>query len=138
MNNFSLWVSGSIVLIVSVIVNAVLSTALLPFTGVPNTVMTFRVVGPTGMFTIVGVIGAVIVFALVRRFSKHSTLVFTWIAAIVLLLSFIPDIFVHNLGPMFGQITTAGILLLMLMHVACAAITVCGLVYLTKQRSPQS
>ncbi len=132
MHTFSIWISGLIAVIASVVVNALLVTVLLPFTGVPDSVMTFKVAGPTGLFTVIGVIGAVIVFAIVRRFSGNPNGVFTWIAAIVLAVSLLPDIFIQNLGPMFAEITMSGAVLLMALHIACATITVLVLTKLTK------
>ena len=136
MNKYSLWVSGLVALVGSLVVNAVIDNAFLPYTGVPAGVMTFKVAGPVGAFTVIGVIGAVIVFALVRRFSKNPNSVFTVIAVVVLLVSFLPDIFVHNLGAMFAEITLDGAVLLMTLHVACALVTVWALTRLTKPANP--
>jgi hypothetical protein len=54
------------------------------------------------------------------------------ISTIVLLLSLVPDIWIHALGPMFDLVTPGGIVLLMFMHVACALVTVSALTLLTK------
>jgi hypothetical protein len=132
MNKYSLWVSGLVALLGSLIVNAIIDSAFFPYTGVPATVMTFKVAGPVGAFTVLGVIGAIIVFAIVRKFSKNPNSVFTWIAIVVLLVSLLPDIFVHHLGAMFAAITLDGAVLLMTLHVACALVTVLALTQLTK------
>ena len=138
MNTYSIWISGLVVLIASVVVNALLVTLLLPFTGVPDSVMTFKVAGPTGAFTVIGVIGAVIVFALIRRFSRNPNTVFVWVAMVVLIVSFLPDIFIHNLGPMFAEVTNKGVALLMVLHAACALITIYGLTKLTRPVAVQA
>ena len=132
MKKINVLASGLIALIASVVVNALLIAIFLPLTGVPANVMTFKVAGPTGFFTFLGVVGAVVVFTTLRRFSTRPNRLFVWIAASVLLVSFLPDIYVHNLGPMFAQITVGGAVLLMSMHVACAVITVSALTLLTK------
>lgn len=132
MKKINVFTAGLIALIGSVVANAILIAIFLPLTGVPANVMTFKVAGPTGFFTVLGVLGAIVVFTIVRRFSARPDRLFVWIAALVLLVSFLPDIFVHNLGPMFAQITVGGAVLLMAMHVACAAITVSALTLLTK------
>ncbi len=137
MHQYSLWISGLIALVASLVVNAVIDTLFFPFTGVPSTVMTFNLAGPTGVFTALGVIGATIVYAIVRRFAHNPNRTFTWIAVVVLLVSFIPDILVHDLGPMFAQITTGGVALLMSMHIACALVTVWTLTMLTKPGAAQ-
>ena len=132
MRKLNVLASGLVALIASVVVNALLIAIFLPLTGVPANVMTFKVAGPTGFFTFMGVMGALVVFTIVRRFSRRPNRLFVWIAALVLLVSFLPDIYVHNLGPMFAQITVGGAVLLMAMHVACAVITVSTLTLLTK------
>jgi Co/Zn/Cd efflux system component len=97
--------------------------------------MTFKVAGPVSALTIIGVIGAIIVFTIVRKFSKNPNSTFTLIAVAVLLVSFLPDVFVHHLGPMFSEITLDGSILLMTLHTACALITVLALTRLTKPAS---
>ena len=132
MNKYSLGISTLIALGGSLIANALLVAIILPLTSTPSSVMTFHVAGPTGVFTTIGVIGAAIVLALLRRFSTNPNNVFVWVAVVVFLLSLLPDIFVHHLGPMFAQITAGGAILLMTMHLACALITVYALIALTK------
>ena len=132
MQKYSLWVSGLVALVGSVVVNAIIDTIFFPLTGVPDSMMTFKVAGPVGIFTVIGVLGAVVVYAVIRRFSKNPNKLFTWVAAVVLLISFIPDLLVHHLGPMFAAITTGGIVLLMTLHVVCAVVTVVSLTKLTK------
>ena len=132
MHTFSIWVSGLIALIGSLIANAIVDTVFFPMTGVPESVMTFNIAGPVGAFTTIGVIGATIVYAVVRKLSSDPNKVFIRIAAVVLIVSFLPDLFVHNLGPMFAAITTSGAVLLMAMHILCAAVTVTVLTKLTR------
>ncbi len=132
MKKYPLLLSGLVALIGSLVVNALLIKIFLPLTGVPANAVTFTMLGPSGAFTVIGVLGATIVFALIRRFSKNSNKVFVTVATIVLLISFLPDIFVHNLGPMFAEITTGGIILLIVLHIAVAIITVTALTRLTK------
>lgn len=137
MNKYSLWMSGLIALVGSLVVNALVDTIFFPFTGVPAEVMTFKMLGPAGVFTILGVVGAVIVFAIVRRFAHNPNRLFIWISAGVLLVSFLPDIFVHSLGPMFSQVTPGGVVLLMVLHVTTALVTVSALLKLTKSVSTE-
>lgn len=47
--------------------------------------------GPPAMFTIIGAIGATLVFWIISRLSQRPARVFTIVAVVVLLLSLIPD-----------------------------------------------
>src|SRR4051812_20315523 len=58
--------------------------------------------GPPVVFTIMGVLGAVIVFALIARFSKRPIRLFRIIALVVLVLSLLPDIGLLNSNTMPG------------------------------------
>ena len=54
--------------------------------------------GPTVFFTTVSALGAIAVFAVVRRRSRTPARLFRAIAAVVLLLSFIPDLWLLSEG----------------------------------------
>jgi low temperature requirement protein LtrA len=78
---------------------------------------------PVVFLSVVGALGAAVAYLVIqRRASGDPDRAFTRIAAIVLVLSFVPDI-----GLLFGDdaATVAGVVLLMVMHVvvAVAAVT---------------
>lgn len=73
--------------------------------------------------TFFGVLGAVIVFAIIRRISKNPIALFKRVALIALALSLIPDIVMLLTGFNPGT-TLANVLVLMLMHVVAYAISV--------------
>ena len=75
------------------------------------------------VFTLVGVLGAVIVYTLVARFSSRPVWLFRRIALVTLLISFIPDILMLITGFNPGT-TLANVVALMLMHVIAWAISV--------------
>ncbi len=75
------------------------------------------------VFTILGVLGAVIVYALVGRFSRRPVSLFQRIAVITLLVSFIPDILMIITGFNPGT-TVANVVVLIIMHVVAWFITV--------------
>ena len=79
--------------------------------------------GAIAMFTLFGVLGALIVFALVARFSRRPYALFRKIALVVLVVSLIPDLAMPWLpGPVpAGPIE---VILLMITHVIAAAIVV--------------
>ncbi len=91
--------------------------------------------GPTIFLTSVGALGAVGVFAALRRVSDRPEALFRRIALIVLLASFVPDLWLLSEGASgaFPGATPAGVATLMLMHLLAAAAIVWSL---TSDRSP--
>ena len=79
--------------------------------------------GPPIIFTIMGVLGAVIVFAIVARFAKRPIRLFRIIGVVVLVLSLLPDLGLLNANAMPGT-SLGSVIALMLMHVAAGAITI--------------
>ncbi len=89
---------------------------------------------PPILFTVIGVLGAVLVYALVGRFARNPVALFRRIALITLAVSFIPDILILITGFNPGT-TLANVLVLMVMHVVAWAISV-GM--LTRLAGPQA
>jgi Family of unknown function (DUF6069) len=79
--------------------------------------------GPPIIFTIMGVLGAIIVFAIIARFAKRPIRLFRIIGLVVLVLSLLPDIGLLNANAMPGT-SLGAVIALMLMHVAAGAITI--------------
>lgn len=77
-------------------------------------------------FTAVLGTGAVIVFAVVRRAAGRPVRTFRWIAAVALLLSFLPDAWLLSEGAAeaFPGATPATVVALMVLHVVAAAVIV--------------
>lgn len=117
-----LWKTFITAVIGSVVVNYLLLVLLKPYTGVPDTFMTLSP-GPVIAWSMFGVIGATITYALLRKFAQKPKGLFGLIAFVVLLASFIPDVLIHNMetGPFAGA-TWSAVVLLMLMHVVVAGI----------------
>ncbi|MDG5775586.1 DUF6069 family protein [Haloarculaceae archaeon H-GB2-1] len=76
---------------------------------------------PVALFTALGVVGAVVVYALLRRVTARPDRNFAVVAAVVLVVSLVPDV---TFAPTLPGATTAGIGALMLMHVLTAVICV--------------
>jgi Family of unknown function (DUF6069)/Porin subfamily len=92
-------------------------------------------VGPISVFTIGGVIGATVVYALMRRLLNSPDFSFVVIAIVVLVLSFIPDYLI--IGQTTGRFAGANwgsALVLMLMHLVEAFIVVWALIKLWGHR----
>lgn len=78
---------------------------------------------PPIFLTVIGVLGAVLVYALVGRFARNPIPLFRRIALVTLVVSFIPDIMmlVTNFNP---GTTLANVVVLILMHIVAWAIAV--------------
>jgi hypothetical protein len=83
-------------------------------------------VPPVAFLSAVGAVGAVVVYQGFRRYVDRADHYFVRVAAVVLVLSFLPDV-----GLLVGDpaATVAGVVALMLMHVVVAATSVWALVY---------
>jgi hypothetical protein len=84
------------------------------------------------LFTVVPAIVAVLLYAILLRFSGNPARVFTIIAAVVLVLSLIPDITYIPTVPSSSPAQTA---VLMVMHVVAAIVIVSMLTKLTRPRA---
>jgi hypothetical protein len=86
---------------------------------------------PIAIFTTLGMIGAVIAFALVVRWSKQPSRTYTWVALVALVLSIIPNILfaidpsggpTNPAAPVLGA--TLDWMLLIVLHIIPAAIAI--------------
>jgi hypothetical protein len=124
-----LWLVGLFAIIASVVVNAVIAIAAVSFLPIPASSMQIRIPMVYGVFTVIGALGAVLVFALVARFSRRPIRLFRIIATVVLVLTFVPDLALFSfLG---GAVPVA---ILLLMHVATYLICVGMLTTMTRAR----
>lgn len=111
--------------------NLVLLFAFAPLVIDPAMPLHALTVGPVLSFTIVGVIGATVVYAVMRAKLRDPDKVFLWTAGVALLLSFIPDILiVGQTSGMFAGGNLSSAILLMAMHVATAGTVVLCLIRL--------
>ena len=113
----------------AVVANLIILFALGSFVINPAMPLHSLSVGPVAMLTIIGTIGATIVYAIMRAFLAHPQKPFIWLSVIVLIASFIPDYMIigKTTGPFAGG-TLESALVLMLMHVVAAVIIVWSLV----------
>lgn len=130
-----LWL-GPAILAASLIVNAILRAFAQAVFDIPEFFMPISSPSFIGL-TIASVIAALIVFVIVARFSKRPYRTYLIVAIIALLVSFIPDLmFLINGVPLPNGETAsapvAGVLTLMLMHIATAAITIFALLRFTR------
>ncbi|UPW01101.1 DUF6069 family protein [Halorussus gelatinilyticus] len=106
----------SLAVALSVLANAVVLTAALALDVAPG----LRTVAwpPVLFLTVVGAVGAVVAYWALSRFSDAPDRQFTLLAAVVLVLSFVPDLVLLSVDP---AATVAGVAVLMVMHVTVAA-----------------
>ena len=122
----SIWKSGLKALVWANLANAAVWWVGVSVLPVPADFPPLAGVGPTLFFTSVGAVGAVAVYAVVRRTSSRPAILFRRIAALVLLLSFIPDLALLTEGgrEAVPGVTVPGVVLLMVMHVVAAGVIV--------------
>ncbi|MEJ7842443.1 MAG: DUF6069 family protein [Rubrobacter sp.] len=125
------WVGG-LAVAVAVVVNVVIRTVAVSVLGIGEDFLPLGV-GPTVLFTIVGVLGAVVVFGLILRFARRPVRLFWGVALVALLVSLVPDVLMLFSGSMPGA-TTAGVLTLIVEHVASWAVAVGVLTTLVGER----
>lgn len=108
---------GAVALVLAVGVNVIIVFA----TTSTGAIEPFRALSypPVATLTAVGVIGATVVYAVIRRRSDNPNRTFAIVAVVVLLVSFVPDIVAL---PGMPGATTAAIVVLMAMHVTTAGI----------------
>ena len=127
--NRLLW-AGPLVIVAATLANVILQQIAVAVLQ-PDPLFLPLTVMPPVIFTIVGMLGAVIVYTLVGRFSRRPVWLFQRIALITLLISFIPDILMLITGFNPGT-TVANVVVIMLMHVVAWLISVRLLTKLTQ------
>ena len=113
---------GALAVALAVVVNVVIRTAAVSVFGIGEGFLPLGV-GPTVLFTAVGMVGAVVVFGLISRFARRPVRLFRRVAVVVLLISLVPNVLMLFSGSMPGT-TVAGVGTLMVEHVASWAIAV--------------
>ena len=115
-------IGGVLVAIVaSIVVNAVIAL-IAHALGAHDDFMPLTI-GAYGTFTVIGVVAGALGWLVVRRWSKRPASVLRWLVPVIVLVSLIPDLFLFADDSRAG-VSTLGILALMVMHVATAAVTV--------------
>ncbi len=115
-----LWRVGLLTVLAAVIANILIALVVKALFPVAPTFLPLQL-GSVIVFTVIGVVGAVIVFALIVRWAKHPIRLFQRIAWAVLLVSLIPDVLLPFVG-LYPGTTFPEVGALLLMHVATAFI----------------
>jgi len=119
-------VAGLKALVGSIVATSVVRWAAVATLDIPAEFPPLAGAGPTIFFTTVGALGAIAVYAVLRRRSDRPEYLFRWIALGVLLLSLPPDLTLLSDGAAasFPGATPMAVGVLMLMHVVAAAVIV--------------
>lgn len=112
-------IRGVAAIFLALLVNVTLLTIVLQGGVVPR----FRPLDYTSVVTLttLGVLGATVVYWLLVQWKPEPDRLFAWIAGILLVVSFLPDIGLLYIDP---QATVPGVLVLMGMHVIAAIVAV--------------
>lgn len=114
--------AGALAIGASVIANLIIRIIAVNLLGIGEGFMPLSW-GPPIVFTIIGVLGAIIVFAIIARFAKRPARLFRIVGLVALVLSLLPDIGLLTSNSMPGT-SLAAVITLILMHVAAGAITI--------------
>lgn len=115
-----LW-AGPLAIVAAVVANFIVRALALAVLNIPADFMPLQ--SPAFLpFTVVGLLGAILAFAIIGRVSKRPVRTFQIVSVVVLILSFLPDIGLFATGA--PGATLPAVVVLMLMHVVAAAIVV--------------
>ena len=117
-----LLVVGAGTVLASTIANVLVAQALVSLLQVPATFRSLQTASVAPL-TVIGVAGAVIVFAVLARLRPDPVRAFTVVATIALVISWVPDLLLYPSERSYGT-TLAEILGLMSLHVVAAVIAV--------------
>jgi hypothetical protein len=112
---------GAGVVVASVIANVLIAQVLASLFQVPAAFTALRP-APVASLTVLGIIGAVLVFAALTRLRPDPVRAFTVVAAIGVVISWIPDLALFAVGA--PGTTVSGVLSLMSLHVVAAGLAV--------------
>ena len=113
---------GAVAVAVAVVVNVLIRTVAVSALGIGDGFLPLGV-GPTVVFTVAGMVGAVVVFGLILRFARRPIWLFRRVALVVLVISLVPDVLLLFSGSIPGA-TVASVGTLMVEHVASWAVAV--------------
>lgn len=113
---------GLLTVLVAVAATALVRVITLAFVDVPTDFVPFPLGwGPVIASSVIGVLGATVVYGVITRVSQRPNRTFTLLAAVVLLLSFAPLL---TMPPAFAATITPVIPALVVMHVSVAAVCI--------------
>lgn len=131
---YSIWLTGLMAIVLSIIANLIVLFVLGPQVSGPTPLHALSVL-PVAILSFIGAVGAIIVYGILRIFMKNPNRTFIFISILVFLASLIPDYLLLGSTSEFAVgATIPSVSTLMLMHAVAALIIVATLVKLTKSR----
>jgi hypothetical protein len=123
MQRETLWVSGLKAVAGALVATLTIRAVAVALLDIPPDFQPLDGPGPVVFFTGISAIVAVGVYAVVRRVALDPDLAFRWIAAVVLVLSVMPDLWLlsDSAGEIARGATPTAVLVLIVLHVAAAA-----------------
>jgi hypothetical protein len=115
------WV-GLLAIVTATAVNVLIGYLAVTFLDISNLFSPLNGYGTIVPFTVIGVAGATVVYALITRYSRSPMRLFLWIAGAALALSFVPDILLLVFSVPGATPISVGVLLVM--HVAAFLVSV--------------
>lgn len=113
---------GLLTVLIAVVATALVRVAALAFVDVPADFVPLPLGwGPVIASSVIGALGATVVYGVTTRVSQRPNRTFTLLAAVVLVLSFVPML---TMPPAFAATITPVIPALVVMHVTVAAVSV--------------
>jgi hypothetical protein len=120
-----LWRVGLLTIGVSLVTNLTLRVVGIALFHIPSAFAPLGI-GPVVFWTVVMAVGAILVFALIGRFSRNPIPLFTIIAFSVYIVAFYPDYLVLSANPpVFPGTSFEAVATLLSMHVVEAIINIC-------------
>ncbi len=116
------WLAGGAALVLSLLANAIVRTVVVAMFSISPLFRALETWDTIIIFTLVGVFGATVVFAILARLTKYAIKLFRWLAGFLLVVSFVPNILMLTLDA--PGATVPAVISLMVMHVITASITV--------------
>ena len=116
------WLAGGAAFVLAAIANVIVRTVVMALFPISPLFLALETWQPIIVFTLVGVFGATVVFAIIARFTARAVIIYRWLAGVLLVLSFIPNVLM--LVADAPGATLPAVISLMVMHVVTAVITV--------------
>jgi len=113
---------GLLAIVTATVVNVLIGYLEVTFLDISNLFSPLNGYGTKVPFSVIGVAGATVVYALVTRYSRSPMRLFLWVAGAALALSFVPDILLLAFSVPGATPISVGVL--MLLHVAAFIISV--------------
>jgi hypothetical protein len=115
------WV-GLLAIVAATALNVLIGYLAVTFLHISQMFLPLNGYGTIVPFTVIGVAGATVVYALITRYSRNPMRLFLWVAGTALVFSFIPDILFYVFSEPGATPISVGVL--MLMHVAAFGVSV--------------